>query len=123
MGGGVHVGRAQHLLGCLEVLLNQVLDSQALDRRVLDQLGVVDVELVWKAKAAETLANVTDATRATVTFHHCLTFDVLLLLPAPQEVDDVFGVGQQVHELLAEAGRVERLEASAVVHLRTTRSN
>lgn len=47
----------------------------------------------------------------------CPTFDVLLLLAASQEVDDVFGVGHAVHELLAEAGRVERLEPSAVVHL------
>lgn len=58
----------------------------------------------------------------TATRHITHTFDVLLLLPSPQEVDDVFRVGHQVHKLLAEAGRVERVEAAAVVHLRTARS-
>lgn len=38
--------RAQYLLGCLEVLFDQVLDSQTLNGRVLDQLVVVDVDLI-----------------------------------------------------------------------------
>lgn len=59
----------------------------------------------------------------TFVFYPCRTFDVLLLLAAPQEVDDVFGVGHDVHELLTEAGRVEGVEASAVVHLRTSKGN
>lgn len=38
--------RAQYLLGCLKVLFDQVLDSQTLNGRVLDQLVVVDVDLI-----------------------------------------------------------------------------
>lgn len=45
------------------------------------------------------------------------TFDVLLFLTASEKVNDVFRVGHAIHKLLAEAWSVERLEASAVVHL------
>lgn len=55
------------------------------------------------------------STAAHLTF--ALTFDVFLSLPPPEKVNDVFGVGHTVHEFLAEARSVERLEAAAVVHL------
>lgn len=63
-----------------------------------------------------------DTTTTRLQNHSCVfypnqTFDVLLLLAASQKVNDVFWVRHAVHKLLAEAGSVERLEASAVVHL------
>ena len=48
----------------------------------------------------------------------CQTFVILLLFAASEKVDDVFWVGNTVHKLLTEARSVERLKASAVVHLR-----
>lgn len=45
------------------------------------------------------------------------TFNALLLLATSEKVNDVFWVGHMFHKLLAEARRVERLEASTVVHL------
>lgn len=63
-----------------------------------------------------------DTTTTRLQTHNCVfypnqTFDVLLLLTVPEKVNDVFRVCHALHKLLAEAGSVERLEASAVVHL------
>lgn len=55
------------------------------------------------------------STAAHLTFG--LTFHVFPFLPPPEKVNDVFGVGHPVHEFLAEARSVERLEATAVIHL------
>lgn len=54
--------------------------------------------------------------------HLCLvslgqTFDVLFLLSASEKVDYVFWVGHTVHKLLTEAGHVECLKPSTIVHL------
>lgn len=40
-----------------------------------------------------------------------------LLFPVPEKVDDIFGVSNPIHELLAKAKNIERFKASTVVHL------
>ena len=50
-----------------------------------------------------------------------ITFDGLLVLSPPEEVNDVFWVRHALHILLTEARGVEGLEAAAVVHLERER--
>lgn len=40
-----------------------------------------------------------------------------LLFPVPEKVDNIFGVSNPIHELLAKAKNIERFKASTVVHL------